>query len=63
MLRVEGHKNLYRNDNGAIVNTDTVEYNQYKRLKNKRQSERNELDRLRSEIDDIKKMLKELKNP
>ena len=35
MLKVEGHKNLYRNDTGAIVNTDTVEYNQYKRLKNK----------------------------
>ena len=62
MLRVEGHKNLYRNDSGAIVNTDTVEYNQYKRLKNKRQSEKNELARLRSEIDDIKEMLKELKN-
>ena len=63
MLRVEGHKNLYRNDIGAIVNTDTVEYNQYVRLKNKRQSERDELHRLRSEIDEIKSMLKELKNP
>ena len=62
MLRVEGHKNLYRNDTGAIVNTDTVEYNQYKRLRNKRQSEKSELARLRSEIDDIKEMLKELKN-
>ena len=63
MLRVEGHKNLYRNDIGAIVNTDTVEYNQYKRLKNKRQSEKDEIDRLRSEIDEIKSMLKDLKNP
>ncbi len=63
MLRVEGHKNLYRNDTGAIVNTDTVEYNQYKRLRNKRQSEKNEIDRLKREIDDIKEMLKELKNP
>ena len=63
MLRVEGHKNLYRNDIGAIVNTDTIEYNQYKRLKNKRQSEKDEIDRLKSEIDDIKEMLKELKNP
>jgi len=63
MLRVEGYKNLYRNDTGAIVNTDTVEYNQYKRLKNKRQSEKNEIDRLKREIDDIKEMLKELKNP
>ena len=63
MLRLEGHKNLYRNDIGAIVNTDTVEYNQYIRLKNKRQSEKDEIDRLRSEIDEIKSMLKDLKNP
>ena len=63
MIKVEGHKHLYRNDEGAIVNTDTVEYNQYVRLKNKRQSERDELHRLRSEIDEIKSMLKELKNP
>ena len=63
MLRVEGHKNLYRNDNGAIVNTDTVEYNQYMRLKNKRKSEKDEIDRLRREIDEIKSMIKDLKNP
>ena len=63
MLRVEGHKNLYRTDDGAIVNTDTVEYNQYKRLKIKRQSEKDEIDRLKREIDDIKSMLKDLKNP
>ena len=63
MLRVEGYKNLYRNDNGAIVNTDTIEFNQYKRLKNKRQSEKDEIDRLKREIDEIKSMLKDLKNP
>ena len=63
MLRVEGHKNLYRNDIGAIVNTDTVEYNQYMRLKNKRKSEKDEIDRLRREIDEIKSMIKDLKNP
>ncbi len=63
MIKVEGHKNLYRNDSGAIVNTDTVEYNQYLRLKNRRQSEKDELNRLKSEIDEIKAMLKELKNP
>ena len=63
MLKVEGHKNLYRTDDGAIVNTDTIEYNQYMRLKNKRQSEKDEIDRLRREIDEIKSMLKDLKNP
>ena len=63
MLKVEGHKNLYRNDSGAIVNTAKVEYTQYMRLKNRRQSEKDEIDRLRNEIDEIKSLLKELKNP
>ena len=63
MIKVEGHIHLYRNDEGAIVNTDTIEYNQYKRLKNKRQSEKDEIDRLKREIDEIKSMLKDLKNP
>tara|TARA_B100001250_G_scaffold232290_1_gene199443 strand:- start:488 stop:679 length:192 start_codon:yes stop_codon:yes gene_type:complete len=63
VIQVEGHKNLYRNDSGAIVNTDTVGYNQYIRLKNKRQSEKDEIDRLKREIDEIKSMLKDLKNP
>jgi len=62
MIKVEGHKNLYRNDAGAIVNTDSSEYNQYMRVKNKRKSEKDELNRLRDEIDEIKSMLKELTN-
>ncbi len=62
MIKVEGHKNLYRNDSGAIINTDSVEYNQYMKIKNKRKSERNELQRLRNEIDEIKSMLKDLTN-
>tara|TARA_Y100001973_G_C5169178_1_gene317991 strand:- start:293 stop:484 length:192 start_codon:yes stop_codon:yes gene_type:complete len=62
MIKVEGHKNLYRNDAGAIVNTDSSEYNQYMRIKNKRKSEKDEIDRLRNEIDEIKSMLRELTN-
>jgi|TARA_B100001079_G_scaffold244225_1_gene231348 hypothetical protein len=62
MIKVEGHKNLYRNDAGAIINTDSSEYNQYIRVKNKRKSEKDEIDRLRNEIDEIKSMLKELTN-
>ncbi len=62
MIKVEGHKNLYRNDAGAIVNTDSSEYNQYIRVKNKRKSEKDEIDRLRNEIDEIKSMLRELTN-
>tara|TARA_R100000152_G_C6735399_1_gene159616 strand:- start:584 stop:775 length:192 start_codon:yes stop_codon:yes gene_type:complete len=62
MIKVEGHKNLYRNDSGAIINTDSTEYNQYMKIKNKRISERSELQRLRNEIDEIKSMLRELTN-
>ena len=62
MIRVEGHKNLYRNGSGAIINTDSVEYNQYMKVKNKRQSEKHELQKLRSEIDEIKSLLKDLSN-
>ena len=62
MIKVEGHKNLYRNDSGAIINTDSAEYNQYMKIKNKRISERSELQRLRNEIDEIKSMLRELTN-
>ena len=62
MIKVEGHKNLYRNDAGAIINTDSSEYNQYIRVKNKRKSEKDEIDRLRNEIDEIISLLKELTN-
>ena len=62
MIKVEGHKNLYRNDSGAIINTDSTEYNQYMKIKNKRISERSELQRLRNEIDEIKSMLREITN-
>ena len=63
MLRVNGHKNLYRDDSsGAIVNTDTVSYKQYMRLKEKKKNEKQEIDRLRSELDEIKSLLKELQH-
>tara|TARA_B100000700_G_scaffold301267_1_gene370359 strand:+ start:623 stop:817 length:195 start_codon:yes stop_codon:yes gene_type:complete len=63
MLRVDGHKNLYRDDSsGAIVNTDTVSYKQYMRLKEKKKNEKQEIDRLRSELDEIKSLLKELQH-
>lgn len=62
MIKVEGHKNLYRNDSGAIINTDTSEYNQYMRVKNRRKSEKDEIQRLRNELDEIKSMLKDITN-
>ena len=33
MIRVEGHKNLYRDEkSGAIINNDSTGYTQYKKI-------------------------------
>jgi hypothetical protein len=63
MIRVEGHKNLYRDEkSGAIVNCDTTSYNQYVNSLNYRDSQKQELDKMREDIDEIKVLLKELLN-
>jgi|TARA_B100000035_G_scaffold134212_1_gene114155 hypothetical protein len=63
MIRVEGQKNLYRDNSGAIVNTDTDQYNQYVRLREKRKLEKKEIVEIKQEIEELKSLLKEvLKN-
>ncbi len=63
MIRVEGHQNLYRDENsGAIVNCDSVAYNKYLNIVNNRESQKKELDKMRQDIDEIKSLLKELLN-
>ena len=55
MIRVEGHKNLYRDENsGAIINTDSHGYSQYKKSRNIRLTQK-------EEIDGMKRILKKLK--
>tara|TARA_B100000927_G_C16373887_1_gene432662 strand:+ start:135 stop:347 length:213 start_codon:yes stop_codon:yes gene_type:complete len=61
MIRVEGHKNLYRDEkSGAIINCDSTGYAQYKKSKHRNQSQKSEIDRLRVELDEIKSLLDEL---
>jgi len=63
LIPVEGHNNLFRDRNtGAIINTDSSGYTQYKKMKQRRQTEREELDTLKKDIDEIKSLLKELTN-
>tara|TARA_B100000003_G_scaffold153895_1_gene139196 strand:+ start:7406 stop:7621 length:216 start_codon:yes stop_codon:yes gene_type:complete len=63
LIPVEGHSNLFRDRNtGAIVNSDSSGYSQYKKMKQRRQTEREELDTLKKDIDEIKSLLKELTN-
>ena len=64
MIPVEGHSDLFRDEiTGAIINTDTSQYNQYISMRNKKRSEKEELDKMQSDIEEIKSLLKELVNP
>jgi len=62
MIKVEGHKNLYREDSGAIVNTDTNEYNNYIKLKNERKKQKEEIETIKNDISEIKSLLMEIIN-
>ena len=63
MIKVEGHQNLYRDENsGAIINYDSSEYEDYLRSISQKESEKNQLDTMRKEIDELKSLLKEITN-
>lgn len=63
LIRIEGHQNLYRDEEtGAIVNTDTSGYSQYIKMKTKRQKQNDEIEQLKSDVSEIKDLLKELIN-
>jgi hypothetical protein len=62
MIRVDGYKNLYRDDSGAIVNIDTDEYSQYVKLRSQRKQQKDELVEMKKDIDEIKSLLKEFLN-
>lgn len=63
MIRVKGYTNLYRDEtSGAIVNCDSMAYNQYLNIVNNRESQKKELDTIKQDIDEIKSLLKELLN-
>ena len=61
MLPVEGHKNLFRDENtNAIVNTDTTAYENYMNSKRVNSDKQAELDNMKNEIETLKSMLNEL---
>ena len=63
LIPVEGHSNLFRDKRtGAIVSNDVSGYSQYKKMKQRRQTEREELDILKNDIEEIKSLLKEITN-
>ena len=61
MIPIQGHKNLYRDEiTGAVINKDDYGYAQYMKMKSKKAGQKEELDRMRNDIDEIKSLLKEL---
>ena len=63
MIKVEGYQNLYRDEKtGAIVNCDTVSYEQYLKSLSYIQSQKDEISSMKSEIMELKSLVKELLN-
>ena len=63
LIPVEGHNNLFRDRNtGAILNKDKSSYQNYMRLKEIKQKEKNEINEMKKDIDEIKSLLKEIIN-
>ena len=59
MIRVEGHKNLYRDEkSGAIINTDSHGYSQYKKSRNIKLTQKEEIDSMKKDIEEIKNFLR-----
>jgi|TARA_B100000035_G_scaffold275816_1_gene253040 hypothetical protein len=60
LSKVKDHPHLYRDeDTGAILNYDTVGYNQRLRKIERQKSQKEELDEMKKDIDEIKTLLKE----
>ena len=61
MIPVEGHKNLFRDENtNAIVNSDQVAYNDYMNNRRINSDKQAELDAMKNEIETLKLMLNDL---
>ena len=59
MIRVEGHKNIYRDEkSGAIIITDSHGYSQYKKSKNIKLTQKDEIDSMKKDIEEIKNLLR-----
>ncbi|NDB56239.1 hypothetical protein EB169_10485 [archaeon] len=62
-IPVKGYPNLYRDDQtGAIINCDSTAYDQYIIAKNRKNSQRQEIDELKKDVGEIKSILQEILN-
>ena len=63
MKKVDGHSSLIRDDNtNAILNTNSVEYNNYLQRRAKRQQGQNRIDTMEDDLKSLKDDINEIKN-
>lgn len=61
LIPVEGHSYLWRDsETGAIVNGDDSNYQSYIRQRDAKKTERQEIESMKRDINDIKKMLSKI---
>ena len=61
MLPVEGHKSLFRDEEtNAILNTDTIAYENYMNNKLANSDKKAEMDEVKRELAELKSLLKDL---
>ena len=59
MIKVKGHAHLYRDpQTGAIINNDDQGYSQYVKSLEIRKNQKNEIENMKKDIDEIKSLLK-----
>ena len=59
MIKVKGHAHLYRDpQTGAIINNDDQGYDQYVKSLEVRKKQKNEIENMKKDIDEIKSLLK-----
>ena len=63
MIKVKGHSHLYRDEKtGAILNCDQNGYSNYIKSRERMRTQRNEIDNIKAELDEIKSLLKQIIN-
>lgn len=63
LVQVKDHPHLYRDeDTGAIINYDTLGYNRRIQKIESQKSQKEELDNMKKDIEEIKSLLKDFLN-
>ena len=59
-VKVEGHENLVRDENGVVLNINEQEVNAARARKAARKNKEQELEDLKNDVSDLKDMMKQI---